>query len=254
MQCPLTLEFACKFTVLSGGMVTFCVVWTGPLMSSRQNCLTSRGSLFVEGWPIPSPISVLSELVWVSCSAPDMTVPKWACLQVVVTFASSPFVIKLRALSMILDPTTTRNRSWLGWPAAAHPHYSLPSTNPRYGMAAPPVPSSSNNWPNGWICSMSSSQNWKLTLDTWAPKLISAVFSCPSTITGALVEHPTRWAMGSGLRNGTGATSSHPFAQPWVWSVLVWGQGWNAGSLLLAIVVGVGRGLGHISSVPPGLV
>ena len=78
--------------------------------------------------------------------------------------------------------------------------------NPRNGIAAPPVPSGSNNWLNSWICSASSSQNWGLTLDTWAPKSISAVVSCPFIITGALLEHPTNWAMGSGFRKGTGVT------------------------------------------------
>ena len=78
-------------------------------------------------------------------------------------------------------------------------------------MAATPVPSSSNNQPNGWIWSARSLQNWELTLDTWAPKSISAVASCPSTITGASLECPPKWAMWSGLRKGTGATSGHPF-------------------------------------------
>ena len=47
----------------------------------------------------------------------------------------------------------------------------------------------------------------ELTLETWAPESISAMVSCTSIITGALLEHPTKWAMGSGLRKGTGATS-----------------------------------------------
>ena len=83
---------------------------------------------------------------------------------------------------------------------------------------------------------------------------ISAVVSCPSIITRALLEHPTKWATRSGLRKGTGMTSGHPFVLLWVWLVLVWGQGGNAGSLLLAVVVGASRGLGHIPLVPPSLV
>ena len=55
-------------------------------------------SSFVPIWP---------ELVWVSGSDPDMTAPKWACLHIMVAFASSPLVIKLRALSIILEPTMT---------------------------------------------------------------------------------------------------------------------------------------------------
>ena len=50
---------------------------------------------------------VLFELVWGSWSDPDMTAWKWACLHIVVTFASSPLVIKLMALSIILEPTMT---------------------------------------------------------------------------------------------------------------------------------------------------
>ena len=69
-----------------------------------------------------------------------------------------------------------------------------------------PHPSSSNNWPRGWICRVSSLQNWALMLDTWVSKSIKAVTSCLSVITGASLKHPTRCAMGSGLRNGIEAT------------------------------------------------
>ena len=82
--------------------------------------------------------------------------------------------------------------------------WRLTSTNYRYEMAEPPVPSSSNNWPNGWIHSARSLQNWELTLDTWAPESISVVISCLSTITGASLECPTKQAMGSGFRKGQG--------------------------------------------------
>ena len=80
----------------------------------------------------------------------------------------------------------------------------------RYGMVEPPVPSNSINWTRGWICRARSLQNWELMLETWAPESINAVILCPSTVTGASLEHPTKWAMESGFRNRTGAISDHP--------------------------------------------
>ena len=77
--------------------------------------------------------------------------------------------------------------------------------NPRYGMAEPlvpwlrpPVPSSSNNWPNSWICSARSLQNWELTLDTCAPESIRVVISCLSTITGPHSNAPLNEWQGQG--------------------------------------------------------
>ena len=51
---------------------------------------------------------------------------------------------------------------------------------PRYGMAEPPVPSSSNSQPRRWTSRVKSSQNPELILQTWAPKSINAVTFCPS--------------------------------------------------------------------------
>ena len=86
-----------------------------------------------------------------------------------------------------------------------------------------PVPSYSNNYLRGWICSSRSSQNWELMLETWAPITISAVIPCLSTITEALSEHPLKWAMGTGLRKGTGGccgwhqwgVGPHSLGSPW---------------------------------------
>ena len=56
------------------------------------------------------------ELAWGYCSDPDMTVPKRACFHVMVAFMSSPLVMMLMALSLILDPTMTGNlRIGHGW-------------------------------------------------------------------------------------------------------------------------------------------
>ena len=72
-------------------------------------------------------------------------------------------------------------------------------------MAAPPVPSSSNNWPRGWISRSNSSQNFALMVDTCAPESTKAVTSHPSTTTGASLARPTNRATGSGFRNGIGS-------------------------------------------------
>ena len=113
-----------------------------------------------------------------------------------------------------------------------------------------PIPSSSNNQPRGWICRVSSLQNCTLMLKTWAPESIKAVTSCPSIITGASLEHPIRCAMGSGLRNGTGATCCHPSSLlPSYGLVLDWGQGGNVVSLLTAWC----RGFDCIPLVPLSL-
>ena len=49
--------------------------------------------------------------LWGSWSNPDIITLKWACLQVMVALASSPFVIIPIALSIIVDPTKTRTFS-----------------------------------------------------------------------------------------------------------------------------------------------
>ena len=58
----------------------------------------------------------------------------------------------------------------------------------------------------------------------------------PSTMMGALLDHPIRQAIGSGFKNGTvGVTSPGPVC----WAVLILvspglGFGWECGGLLLA--------------------
>ena len=81
-------------------------------------------------------------------------------------------------------------------------------------MADPPVSSSSNNLPRGWICKVICSQNPELMLEFCAPESINAVTFCLSTITGASLDHPNRWATGSGFKKGmTGAASCRPVHQ-----------------------------------------
>ena len=79
MQCPLTLALALTLTMWNGEIVTFCVVWTAPLTPSYWDFHTSTGSFSQEKFSIFSPGLVLSELLWDSCSNPNMTAPKWAC-------------------------------------------------------------------------------------------------------------------------------------------------------------------------------
>ena len=80
------LSFKFLFCVLIGSIVTFCVVQTGPFTSSRLIFYTSTGSLLGRNdLPLP-PSPILFEFVWESCSDPDMTAPKWACLHIVAAF------------------------------------------------------------------------------------------------------------------------------------------------------------------------
>ena len=79
-------------------------------------------------------------------------------------------------------------------------------------MATPPVPSSSNNQPRGWICRESSLQNWALMLNTWASWINQGSDLLPVyNHWGLHWSDPTRCAMEFGLRNGTAATCCHPF-------------------------------------------
>ena len=72
-------------------------------------------------------------------------------------------------------------------------------------MAAPPVPSSFNSRPRGWISRSSSLHNLALMVDTCAPKSTKAVTLHPSMTTGASLVRPTNHTTGSGFRNGIGS-------------------------------------------------
>ena len=127
IQCPLTLELACTLTVLNGGMVTFHVVQTGPLTSSRQNSsplwaqpLGRNGlppfppqfqlSLF-EVAAVTKKWQLQNELV--STSWLPLWAPPWlSCLWPYLWFWIQPW----------LGPS--QNRSWLVWPTTAHSHCS----------------------------------------------------------------------------------------------------------------------------------
>ena len=88
-------------------------------------------------------------------------------------------------------------------------------------------------------------------LETWAPKSISMIISCLSTITGTSLECPTKHAMGSGLRKGIEVTSGCPFLwATFIVAGLVWGQGWNAGGLLLAVAAGASGGWATFPQFP----
>ena len=69
-------------------------------------------------------------------------------------------------------------------------------------MVEPPVPSSSNALPWGWTFRAIHSQNLEHKLETCAPKSINLVTLCSSTITGASLDCPIRWGIGSGFKKG----------------------------------------------------
>ena len=78
-------------------------------------------------------------------------------------------------------------------------------------MAAPPVPSNSNNWPKGLISRPDSLHSCALIFDSFAPKSTKAVTSQLSMTTGASLACPTNHATGSRFRNGIGVIPFHPF-------------------------------------------
>ena len=70
----------------------------------------------------------------------------------------------------------------------------------------------------------------ELTLESCAPKLINMVTLCPSMITGALLDHPTRQAMVSGFKTGMTGAASHG---PVHWAAF----------MLAGLCLGVGMGM-----------
>ena len=257
------------------GMHTYCVEWGyGDLLYGvdwafkviKAELPHLHGSPFREEWPTSSSIPILPELVQVSYSDPDMTAPKWVCIHTVVTFVSSPLVIKLRALSIFFRT----NHDWdhlgvgLGW-YGQQQHIliivfdpwdlEVDLHKPKVWDGCNPIPSSSNNWPNGWIV---VEDHHKTGSSHWKPE-------CPNQLVQSFPVHllsqgphwsilPNRW-WGQDWGKGQGQPLVIlSFVPLWVWSVLLQGQGKNAGGPLLAVVAGASGGLGHIPSVPPGLV
>ena len=68
----------------------------------------------------------------------------------------------------------------------------LTPTYPKYGMADPPTPSSSNNLSRGWISRAICPQNPEVTLETFAPKSINVITSHPSMMVGTSFDHLTK--------------------------------------------------------------
>ena len=102
IQCPQMSVWLCP----NEGMVTLFVVWTHPWISPRQNPLYTVRSWLLKGVPLPGAPVPLAHSRGI-CSDPDITVLEWACLQIMVALASSPFVIIPISLLIIFDPTTT---------------------------------------------------------------------------------------------------------------------------------------------------
>ena len=82
------------------------------------------------------------------------------------------------------------------------------STYPKYRMVGPLVPSSFSSLSTVWTFRAICSQNLKLILETCTPESINVISLCPSTMTDASLDHPTRWVIGSGLRKGMKGVSS----------------------------------------------
>ena len=74
-------------------------------------------------------------------------------------------------------------------------------------MREPPAPFSSNSLPRGWTSRAERWQKPELILETSAPESISAVTFCPSTITGASLDHLTGNRIWAQEWNGWGSFS-----------------------------------------------
>ena len=223
MQCPLTLVLAHTLMVPNGRIVTFCVVWTGPLTSLSWNFHTSTESLFWEELVAPFVILLLSELLQEELQWPQHDYPKVSLSTCCGSLCKLPHSHQAQSFVNYLSAHHNWNCLGVGHGGDIQQQHVLivVSYSLEFGGLPPqiwgmgwlhcPIPSSSNNWPKGCICRVSSLQNWAHMLNTWVPESIKAVTSHPPIITGASLEHPTRCAMGSGLRNGIGATCCCPF-------------------------------------------
>ena len=186
MQCPLILALALILTVWNGGIVTFFVVHTAPLTPSNWDFHTSTGSLSQEKLPIFFPDFILSELLWDSCSDPNMTAPKWACHQVAVVCASSPHHHATQHPVYNFWTHHDQNSFSVGCGGdGQQQHILIVASNPqnvqvnlhksKVRNSCTPVPSYSNNQPKGWISRFRSSHNCALIFNACAPKSIKAV-------------------------------------------------------------------------------
>ena len=121
-----------------------------------------------------------------------------------------------------------------------------------YGMAEPLVPSSSSNLSKGWTFRAICLQNPELTLETCAPELINAITFCLSTMMGASLDCPTRWAIGSEFKNWMAWFTSYGLVH---WAIFILanlglGLVWDCGGLLLPQVAVTSGEVSHIPSVP----
>ena len=188
--------------VLNGGMVTFCVVWTEPLTSLSPELLHLHSVTLLRG--AYSPFCNLT-LVWAAMGElqwPQHDCPKVGLFPCHGSLCKLPHSHETKSFVDYHCVHHDQNCLGVGHGGDNQQQYiliivfyptesgGLPPQTLRYGIAAPPIPSSSNNWPRGWICRVRSLQNWALMLNIWPPKSIKAVTSCPSIITGASLECP----------------------------------------------------------------
>ena len=104
-QCPQTSVLLWMFIVPNRGMMTLCVVWMCPWMSSKQNPVGAVGQGLQRGLPPTGPLPLAC--LWDNRSDSNMTTLKWVCFQIMVAFTSAPFMIIPIALSIILDSIMT---------------------------------------------------------------------------------------------------------------------------------------------------
>ena len=143
-------------------MVTFCVVWTGPLTLSRQNSFTSMGSPIKEEW-----ITSFSTQFHLSLCGIVVVTQTWQLQNEPVSMSSS---LSWVPLCYYTHGPIYNFGSNYDWDHLRIGIWRLTSVNLRCGMVESPVPSNSNNQPRGSICSARSSQKGSLC---WRPEHLS---------------------------------------------------------------------------------
>ena len=201
IQWPWMSVLPWMFIVQNGGMVTLCVVWTYPWMSSRWNPLGAVGSGAPEGvapHSTPAPLHIFGAagvtLRWSHQNGPASR--SWLLLLVSLTW-SFPMPYQKFLIPPWLVPF--QHWSWLVSPGARYHCYNLlywEHVNwPQYTLG--------KGWLNLWYLPVPAtclatclkdicSQHPELTLETCTPRLINAVTFCLTMMMGVSLDHPTR--------------------------------------------------------------
>ena len=123
-------------------------------------------------------------------------------------------------------------------------------------MAAPPVPSSSNNLPKGWTFRVIHSQTPELTLETWAPEIDLSSHLLPLYNYRGLIGLSNQVDNWVRIQNGmTGAASCGPVHwAAFILAGLCLQSGWEYEGPNIGWGSFCQQGVSHIPSVPPMLV